>query len=203
MSTIYATNSGTTFELTPAGNHVAICYQMIEIGTVKESFQGKSREVKKVRIGWELSDELMEDGRPFAISREFTLSMHKESALRKILASWRGKDFTQEQAEKFDITVLIGQPCMLNVTHNPGIADSSKIYAKVENASPLPKALKKPKQTNPSQILAYSDFDTALFEKLPDFLKAKIIITPEYQAMKNGVTLNNQPETLVEDDLPF
>lgn len=48
---INATNKGVKRELIPAGNYVARCYSMIEIGTVKESFQGDEKTLHKVRIG--------------------------------------------------------------------------------------------------------------------------------------------------------
>ena len=34
-------NTGNNVELTTAGNHIARCYSMIEIGTVKEDFKGE------------------------------------------------------------------------------------------------------------------------------------------------------------------
>ena len=46
--------TGNNFELTPAGNHIARCYSMIEIGTVKEDFKGEVKNLHKVRITWEL-----------------------------------------------------------------------------------------------------------------------------------------------------
>ena len=55
---IIATNNGTTRELIPANNYLARCYQMVEIGTVKESILGKEVIAHKVRIGWELPTEL-------------------------------------------------------------------------------------------------------------------------------------------------
>src|SRR5688572_13638566 len=109
---INATNKGTIRELIPAGNYLARCFQMIEVGTVTENVMGKQVIAKKVRIGWELPTELKvfnpEKGeQPLAISKEYTLSMNEKSNLRKDLKSWRGKDFTEEEAKCFDITKLI------------------------------------------------------------------------------------------------
>src|SRR3954469_527949 len=119
---INATSNGTKRELIPAGNYIARCYQMIHIGTVTEFILGEQKTMNKVRIGWELPTETrvfsQEKGdQPLVISKEFTLSMHEKSTLRKTLASWRGKDFNEEQAKSFDVTTLIGAPCMLNIIH--------------------------------------------------------------------------------------
>jgi hypothetical protein len=46
------------------------------------------------------------------ISKEFTLSMHEKSTLRQFLESWRGKAFTEKEALSFDVTALIGKPCL-------------------------------------------------------------------------------------------
>ena len=112
---ILATTTATQRELIPAGNYLARCYQMIEIGTVREIILGEEKVLKKVRIGWELPTEKRvfneEKGeQPFVISKEFTLSMHEKSSLRGMLKSWRGKDFTEDEAKAFDITNLIGKP---------------------------------------------------------------------------------------------
>ena len=96
---ITATNTQTQREPIPAGNYIARCYQMIEIGTVKETILGKDRISPKVRIGWELPTELKvfkeENGeQPCVISKEYTLSMAEKANLRIALKSWRGKDFS-------------------------------------------------------------------------------------------------------------
>src|SRR5688500_13440346 len=127
---IHATNKTAQRELIPAGNYVARCYQMIEIGTVKENIMGDEKTLHKVRIGWELPTELKvfnpEKGeQPLVISKEYTLSMNEKSNLRKDLKSWRGKDFTEDEARKFDITALVGVPCMLNIIHKPSKRDPS------------------------------------------------------------------------------
>lgn len=154
---INATNNSAPRELIPAGNYIARCYQMIHIGTVMESFQGENKLMNKVRIGWELPTETKvfkeENGeQPFVISQEYTLSMHEKSTLRKMLASWRGKDFTEEQSKSFDITTLIGVPCMLNIIHKPS-KDGTKMYQAIGSISPMPKGIQCPEQVNKTAIL--------------------------------------------------
>lgn len=205
---IYATNSGIKRELIPAGNYVGRCYQMIHIGTVAEFFNGEPKNLNKVRIGWELPTERRvfkeENGeQPFVVSKEFTLSMNEKSNLRKMLASWRGKDFSEDEAKKFDITKLLGVPCMINVIHKPKASDPSVIYEQIATVSPVPKGLKVPDQENENMVLSYAQFDWDVFERLPDFLKDKIKSSVEFAAMQNPnhVNATNGQETV--DDLPF
>jgi hypothetical protein len=209
---INATNTSTPRELIPAGNYIARCYQMIQIGTVKEIVMGEPKVMHKVRIGWELPTELKifnaEKGeQPCVISNEYTLSMHEKSTLRKMLASWRGKDFTIEEAKCFDITKLLGVACMLNIIHKPSEKDPTNIYEKIAGVSPMPKGVPCPPQINRTLRLEFDSFDYDVFNTLPDFIKTKIQSSEEYKKLQMpqetqvGSEINNPSE--IVDDLPF
>lgn len=209
MGSINATNSGAARELIPAGNYIARCYQMIEIGTVTENILGKQVIAKKARIGWELPTELKvfkeENGeQPLVISKEYTLSMNEKSNLRKDLKSWRGKDFTEEEAKCFDITKLLGVPCMLNIIHKPSTTDPTKVYEQIAGITPMPKGVTAPAQINPTFLLSYDDFDRDKFDGLPDFIKDKMKTSAEYNALSNPNHHNVQSGSAeFADDLPF
>lgn len=210
---INATNESTQKELIPAGNYFARCYQMIHIGTVHEVIMGTAKILNKVRIGWELPTEQkvfkQENGsQPLVISKEYNLSMNPKSTLRKALASWRGKDFSEDEAKCFDVSKLIGVPCMLNVIHKPGAKDPSKIYEEIGSISPMPKGINCPPQINTTFVLDYDNWDTAKFNSLPDFIKTKMQTSLEYAAMQAPEQTNIQgsPANGIEqpeDDLPF
>lgn len=208
---IIATNKGVQRELIPAGNYIARCYQMIQIGTVEKMIMGSMKTLNEVRIGWELPTELKvfspEKGeQPFIISKEFTLSMNEKSNLRKVLASWRGKDFTEEEAKAFDITKLLGVPCMLNVIHKPTKTDPSKIYEEIGSISPMPKGMVCPPQINETSVLEYEKFDWQLFNSLPDFIKLKVQSSAEFKEMQNPNQKDfHHANDITEpiDDLPF
>lgn len=202
---IIAENNGTNFVLMPAGNHLARCYAMVHIGTIKEEtgiYAGK--ESNKVRISWETPHECHDFGKglePFSISQEFTLSMNEKATLRKILESWRGKPFNEEQAKAFDITKLLGVPCMINVIHKKS-KTSGKERAEIASIAAVPKGTECPAQVNPTFELSYDNWNTALFDTLPDFLKNKIRSSKEYAAMSAPAT-EAAPATAETDDLPF
>lgn len=207
---IYATNSATKRELIPAGNYIGRCYQMIHIGTVTEFYQGEPKTLNKVRIGWELPTEKRvfkeENGeQPLVISKEFTLSMNEKSNLRKMLASWRGKDFSEDEIKKFDITKLLGVPCMINIIHKPKASDPTVVYEQIATISPVPKGLAVPGQENKNIVLSYDNFDQALFDSLPDFIKDKMKGSIEFAAMQqpNHVAQNGHDTNDDLNDLPF
>jgi hypothetical protein len=186
---ITATNSGgSSYEPIPAGTYLARCYSMVQIGTVEEEFQGLKKMVNKVRITWELPTEMKvfnpEKGeQPQAISKEFTLSMHEKSSLRAFLTSWRGKGFTEDEAKAFDVTRLLGVPCMLSIVHEPGKKDPSKIYDKIASVSTVMKGVVMPDQINKSFEFTLEKFELEKFDLLPDFLKDKIRQSREYKNM--------------------
>lgn len=203
---IIAENKGADFVLIPAGNHIARCYGMVQIGTVKEEtgiYAGK--ESHKVRISWETPHECHDFGKglqPFAIHKEFTLSMNEKATLRKMLESWRGKAFTEAEAERFDITKLLGKPCMINVIHKTSGKGST--YADIYSMATLPKGLDCPDQVNQTMELSFDNWKQHIFDSLPDFVKDKIKKSKEYAAMTApGHTETPQSNGIDNDELPF
>ncbi len=185
---ITATNSGVKRELIPADTYVARCYSMIHVGTIEEEIMGVTKRLNKVRLTWELPNEMREfDGvqKPLVISKEYTLSMHEKATLRKDLESWRGLGFTEEEAKSFDVTKLLGIPCMLSIVHTK--SKSGDMYAKIGSISKIMKGMQCPPQFNPSFEFNYTDkFSDEVVEALPDFIKEKIKNSEEYKELKAG-----------------
>lgn len=213
MSINAKNTGGTQRELIPAGNYIARCYKMIQVGTVEEIVLGEKKMMNKVRIGWELPTEMRvfnkdKGEQPLVIENEYTLSMHEKSNLRKLLASWRGKDFTEKEAESFDITKLIGVACMLNIIHKPGKKDPSKMYEQIAGVTAMPKGVACPEQINPTFVLSYDEWSDEKFKSLPEFIRTKMVGSVEYKAMESPAhneVVDSQTETTTENesDLPF
>lgn len=205
---ITAKQSEKQFEIPPAGNHLAICYQMIEIGTEKGEYMGQPKENYNCRIVWELPNERKvfdpdKGEQPHIIGRDYTLSMGEKANLRHHIDSWRGKALTDEEAQKFDITVLLGKPCMLNVIH--GTTKAGKQYAKVASIAPVPKGMPIPPQTNSSFVFSYDEWDDKKFAALPEWLRKRIELTPEFKQRLETPPIGDEPFTDLDDDekLPF
>lgn len=220
MASIIAKSSGTPRELIPANNYVARCIGMIHIGTIEEVIQGQVKKLDKVRITWELPYELKtfdkdKGEQPLVFSSEFTLSLSDKANLRKMLESWRGKPFTAEEAESFDITKLIGKTCMLNIIHEASKKDPTRIFEKLSSIAAVPKGTTVPAQINPTRILSYDDFDFDYFNSLPDFIKEKMQKSDQYKAMMEAKKTPPPVEAKApavtdaevisddDDDLPF
>ena len=211
---INATTDYVKRDLIPAGNYQARCWFMVEIGTVQEQFPGKgSKSLKKVRIGWELPTELIDiDGvkKPVALDKEYTLSMYKGSHLRIDLASWRGKDFSDEEAKLFDVTKLLGKTCLVNIIHKASKQDATKIYELISGITPGPKGMTILPAVNPILECSYDKWNEELFESLPEFIRNKIASSEEYKLMKANPPGTSQAQAVSNDingveieDLPF
>lgn len=207
---IYAEKKEGDFVQVEPGTYVARCYSMIEIGTIETEFNGEKKKVHQVNITWELPTETAifreENGpEPFVVSKTYTLSMHEKSKLRKDLESWRGRGYTEAETKRFDITKLLGQPCLLSIIHEPSKTEPKKNYARIASISPLMKGMECPPQVNQTRLLSFEDWNENLFLVLPEWLQEKIKSSEEYKAMKEPAMaiLDEKPEIEKENDLPF
>lgn len=205
MEIIASTNSGSSFEPIPAGTHVARCYSMIFLGTIKTDFQGQEKWQPKVQITFELPLEKRvfkeENGeQPFVKSKEYTLSLGDKANLRKDLESWRGKKFSDDEAKGFDICKLLGKACMISIVHTE---KNGNTYANIGSISGLPKGMTCPEQINPTFEFSVTEFDEDKFQHLPQFLQDKVKGSIEFQKMisdPEGIDIPAEDEI---SDLPF
>ena len=209
---IIASDSSSKLESKPidAAVYVARCIGMCHIGTIDDTYQGNPVKRNKIRITWETPTELREfkegDGeKPYVISNMYTLSLHENSKLKELLESWRGVKFTDEEIKGFDLTKVVGKPCMINIIHTER---NGKVYADVKSVTPIAKGIQCPPQINPSSIWEYGNPDWDLFNSFPNFLKEMISNSDEFKALKKPeatTTASPVVETVHEeaDVLPF
>jgi len=183
-----STGESTHRELIPAGTYVARCYSVIHLGHVTQKYMGEEKIVDLVRFTWELPTELKcfnadKGEQPCAISKEMTFSLNEKSNLRAMINAWRGKALTEEEAKAFDLAKLIGQPCMVNLIHQPSKSNPEKVYERIAAVLPMMKGMTCPPQHNASIEFSVLDFDRDIFMSLPSFLQEMITGSTEYQAM--------------------
>lgn len=178
-------NGGGDFEQPPVGTHVARCVKIIDIGTQKGEYQGKATSKRQCIIGWELPTELMSEGelagKPFTVSKFYTASLGEKANLRKDLANWRGRDFTEQELQGFESKNILDKTCLVGLTPN----DKGKI--RVTAVMALPKGTQVPARINTPVYFSLDDFDQAVFDSLSDGYKKLISASPEYQEIKNPV----------------
>lgn len=170
--TLGKAKSSSTRPQAPEGNHPAICVQVLDLGTQKGEWKGKPKLNRKIRITWELPEEkaVFDEAKgeqPFLVSRTYNFSVSEKSTFRKDLESWRGRAFTEEELNSFDIEKLLGAGAMVTIVHN------ENGYSDVSTVAALPKQLKAimPKPINPTVYYSVEDGKNVTYEALPDFLR--------------------------------
>ena len=210
MSSLIAKNTSTsTFEPIEAGTYPAICSAIIDIGM--QYNKAFDKESHKVIIIFELPDETYEaDGiiRSRTISGEYTLSLSDRSNLRKMLEAWRGKAFTPEELEGFDLEKVLGLPCLVTVINETNL-NTGKTYSNIGSVSKVIKGMNVVGREEPFLFDLMADNMTAILPTLPEWIKNKIFESSTYKE----VTGDRAAEIIKElaetapvsgpDDLPF
>jgi hypothetical protein len=129
--------------LPPAGNHIARCVQMIDLGTQEVNYPGSEPyETRKIYVAWELPlkkhEFKKENGpEPFFVGQEFTVSFGSKGKLRGFLEDWRGRQYTDKELKEtgVDLSKLVNAPCRLNIIH--GLTQKGDPKYVIKGISPL------------------------------------------------------------------
>ena len=177
------------FKRIPPGSYIARCYLLVDMGEQLSDGKFGQSVQHKIRLGWEVFGEdetgapltVDMDGvhRAMTIGKTYTLSLNEKAGLRKDLTSWRGRDFTPEELEGFDITNILNVYCMLNITTSE---KDGKTYTNISAITPLPSALKnsKPPADHEPVMFNLDEPDWQVFEALPEWLSDTIKKSPQY-----------------------
>ena len=139
---------------------------------------------------------------PRTISQRYTASLNEKSVLRRDLAAWRGRDFTPEELEEFNLRNIVGAPCLVQIIHREY---NGKKYANVASIMSLPKGMAKPQLSEPPLVYDIDEDDPAIVNTFPVWIKETIIKSESYQERINPTAGEAQGFTELEDegDLPF
>ena len=216
MGFIAKDSGGGDFKRVPPGAYIGRCFSLIDLGTQLTSGQYGEKQQHKLRIGWELFGE-DEQGNPLTvdvngkampmtISKSYTVSLHEKAGLRRDLAAWRGRDFSDEEAKAFDVAKLIGAYCMVNVTSSE---TNGKTYSNVAGLTPLPGALRnaKPAPVHEPVVFDLDQPDMKVFATFHEKLQEAIKKSPEWAAhqpsSRRGSGFEDMPNDLMEEEIPF
>lgn len=212
MGFIAKDSGGGDFKRVPPGAYIGRCFSLIDLGTQLTSGQYGEKLQHKLRIGWELFGEdeqgqpltVEVDGKtlPLTISKSYTLSLHEKSGLRRDLAAWRGRDFTDEEAKAFDVSKLIGAYCMVNVTTSE---TNGKTYSNVAGLTPLPGALKnaRPAPVHEPVVFDLDKPDLKVFATFHEKLQETIKKSPEWAAHQQPAGSTGSGFDDMDDDIAF
>ena len=182
------------FKLVSEGFHQAVCKGIYDLGLQENNYKDNKKTEHKVIIAWELDERVTDEGehkgKRYVLTREYTVSLYEKANLRRDLSSWRGRDFTEQELQGFDLKSIIGANCWLEVVHNGEYANikSVKIFKPLMQGQELP------------QKMVVEDISG----NIPKWIQAKI----DKQIPKQDEIVNAAMDTFsgsVEsvDDIPF
>lgn len=209
-----AKSGGGDFTPVAAGTHIAVCNIVADLGMQPGSALYPAAK-RQVYLRFELPNERIDfekDGKkqngPAVIGKTYTASMNEKANLRKDLESWRGRAFTDEEAESFDVSSVLGKPCVIGVTHSQ---KDHKTYANITSIGKLMKGVDSKTLIPELTPLLYSEESTKTYHQLPEWLQKKIdsAIQPEKRQVEPdpdyGQDGGNEHDGLeiTDDDFPF
>lgn len=217
MSMIASDNGGQVIEKLENGVYTAVSSAIIDLGLQKnEQFKKIQR---KFMMIWTIIGEEVEingEKQPRTISKEYSFSLNEKSTLRKDLQAWRGKPFSEEELQGFNILAVLNKACQLQIILEE---KNNKKYNNIAGIMSLPKGSNVP-------ILEdtyYFDMENAEtwenYCKIPNWIQEKIKkaenlestgferYVKEYDEMlkeQQSKKEENDPEIIAPaDDLPF
>lgn len=217
MSMIASDNGGQVVEKLENGVYTAVSSAIIDLGLQKnEQFKKIQR---KFMMIWTIIGEEVEingEKQPRTISKEYSFSLNEKSTLRKDLQAWRGKPFSEEELQGFNILAVLNKACQLQIILEE---KNNKKYNNIAGIMSLPKGSNVPKLED----TYYFDMENAEtwenYYKIPNWIQEKIKkaenlestgferYVKEYDEMlkeQQSKQEENDPEIIAPaDDLPF
>lgn len=218
MSMIAKNEGGTEIEKLEDGVYTAISNMLIDLGIQNNEKFGKKQ--RKFIIVWNIVGEFIEINNeqiPRVISKEYTMSLNEKSTLRKDLQAWRGKTFTSEELEGFNLKNILNVPCQLQILNEE---KNGKTYTNIAAIMAMPKGMTVEKLDKTFVFDTYEPETWNTFREIPKWIQEKIrkcenqvetgfdIYIKEYDEIMANMTTETQDDVITgseipPDDLPF
>lgn len=214
MSMIAKDNGGISIPPLANGVYIAICSGLIDLGIqVSEQFGTKSR---KMIVQWNILGETVDvngEQLPRIMHKQYGFSLGSKSNLRKDLEAWRGRAFTEEELNGFDLKNILNVPCQMQIITKERAGKSD-----VNNISGI---MSLPKGNNVDKLndadLVYFDIEDVStykqFERIPKWVQEVIKQAENYEESglkkyveENVKEVSEEDEFITVDDtedLPF
>lgn len=142
MDNIVAKSDGSkSWAKAPEGQSQCVLVDVINLGMQPVSYMGgPTKMVHKCALVWQIEEANPDTGKPFEMSKEFTVSMNEKANLRKFLGVWRGKSYSEEEAlEGAPLQKLAGVNGLMQIEHKQSKTNPDRSYANIMSVTLLPK----------------------------------------------------------------
>ena len=128
------------------GVYAGTCVDLIDLGIVKDLYNGQERLVRKLRLLFETEyrDEM---GKAGLIGKTFTASLHQKSKLAGFVGTWRGRPVVP--GESVDLKKLLGASCTLVISQRQNAV--GRTYAAIDAVSKPTKKVAPSGQYDPAE----------------------------------------------------
>lgn len=168
-----------------AGTYPAVCIGVVDLG--QQHSEKFNNYTEKILFIWEIPSQTVEvdgEAKPRWLSQEFSATLNEKGNLAKMLVSWRGKTFTDQELDDsgdgFNLTQMLGAGCLLQV-----IVDEKETgtYNRISAVIGLPVGM--PPVAPVSELMAFDieAWDETALEKLPEWVQDRIKRSMQYQKM--------------------
>lgn len=175
--------AGKQYQLPSEGSVQGVLAEIVDLGVVKSEWNGVQKEQWKCLLTFEITETKQETGERLIVSRQFTASLDERGNLRKFLEGWRGRSFTPEELQGFDLDSCVGVNAILSLSHNK---KGDRTYCNIASAARLLPNMEK---------IGISDNYVSYAERLARRNAA--------MAAQSPTSGGESHEVVTEDDIPF
>lgn len=202
---IVAKNEASKFKPHPTGGFVAQCVDAIDLGEKVTDYPGTPKYLSpKCALVFRTGEKNDETGDLIDVAQEFTVSMSEKSNLRPFLESWRGREYTPEEADGgVPVDKLCGKWAYIQVGNKK--SQKGRAYAVIMTAVAVPKGMALP-TLPPYERAKYWEDRKEEYRKAADAFRAEIGADDDRMERvtadeSGGVGL--PPDDELEEELPF
>jgi hypothetical protein len=135
----------------------------------------------------------------------------KNSNLYKMLVAWRGRAFTAEELEGFNMQNILDKPCLISVVLKPSKKDPNKVYANVGGVLPLAKGMTVIERVNDLVFFEIENIrNQEEWDKVWPWVQKRILASDEGKVSgmqanepKHEAAPANDPPLMGEEEIPF
>ena len=169
MSMVVKSEGNSEIKQLEPGVYTGIASAIIDLGIQENTMFGKRQ--RKVMIVWNIVGETVtvnDEEMPRVMSKEYTMSLGEKSTLRKDLEAWRGKPFSTDELNGFDLTNILNVPCQLQINQQE---KNGKTFVTIAAIMAIPKGMKVEEIDNAYFFDTYDSNTWENYDKIPNWIK--------------------------------
>ena len=198
MSMIVKSEGNSEIKQLEPGVYTGIASAIIDLGIQENSMFAKKQ--RKVMIVWNIVGETVkinDEEKPRVISKEYTMSLSEKSTLRRDLQAWRGKPFTTEELNGFDLANILNVPCQIQINQED---KNGKTYTIIAGIMSIPKGMKVERLEN-TYVFDITDPTTwVYYDSIPNWIKEKIKKSLNLAETELDMYISDYEEQLKENE---